>query len=217
MNLLPKAFFGIYEFIRNGAGRRVLPPQVLAQRILFVHIPKNAGTSISHALYGKEIGHHPISWYRERFPHTMTQLPSFAIIRDPVTRFLSAFLFLKNGGMNEDDARFAREKLGPFQDPLQLADACLDPEFWRDLQTRHHHFKSQSSFVIWRGRRAVDFLLRFENLPVCLEQLPLPPAWLTGLERRNPTRHAAKPKHDPNLRILIEKLYPGDFTLWKSL
>ena len=71
--------------------------------------------------------------------------------------------------------------------------------------------------MIWRGRRAVDFLLRFENLPVCLEQLPIPPAWLTGLERRNPTRQPAKPKADHNLRALIEKLYPEDFILWKSL
>jgi hypothetical protein len=217
MSSFSSAFARSYEWLRNSGGKRPCPPQILQRGILFIHIPKNAGTSISHALYGKEIGHHPVAWYRERFPHSLAGIPSFAVVRDPVRRFVSAFLFLKSGGMNADDARFAQEKLSPFADPLQLAEACGQSCFWRDLQISHHHFKPQSSFVIWRGRRAVDFLLRFEDLPVCLERLPLSPAWLTGLERRNRTRRTAKPKDDHSLRVLIEKLYPEDFILWKSL
>lgn len=217
MSPFSSAFARSYEWLRNAGGKRLLPPQIRERGILFIHIPKNAGTSISHALYGKEIGHHPVAWYRERFPYSLAGIPSFAVVRDPVRRFASAFLFLKNGGLNADDAYFAREKLSPFTEPLQLAEACRRPEFWRALQARHHHFKTQSSFVDWRGRRAVDFLLRFEELPACLETLPLAPEWLAGLERRNPTRQAPKPLDDHNLRDLLQKILPEDFALWESL
>jgi hypothetical protein len=217
MGIFSSGFTRAYEWFRNAGGKRAVHPVVRQSGILFIHIPKNAGTSISHALYGREIGHHPIAWYRDRFPHSLAGIPSFALIRDPVSRFVSAFLFLKDGGMNREDAAFAREKLAAFGDPLALAEACTQPDVWRNLQARHHHFKTQCSFVVWRGRTAVDFLLRFEDLPACLEKLPLPKNQLAGLERRNPTRSFTVPDDARKLRELLRKICPEDFALWESL
>lgn len=217
MGIFSSGFGRAYEWVRNTGGKRPFPPLILQRGILFIHIPKNAGTSISHALYGREIGHHPIAWYRDRFPHSLAEIPSFALIRDPVSRFVSAFLFLKDGGMNAEDAVFARARLASFRNPLGLAEACLDSGFWDELQAGHHHFKTQRSFVTWRGRTAVDFLLRFEDLPVCLEKLPLPRNRLAGLERRNPTRSATVPGDARKLQELLRKICPEDFALWESL
>lgn len=217
MPFLTKAFARPFEWLRNAGGKRVIPPVVLQRGILFIHIPKNAGTSVSHALYGKEIGHHPVAWYRDRFPHSLAGIPTFALVRNPVSRFVSAFCFLQSGGMNAADATFARKTLAPFSDPICLAEACADPKFWNELQAGHHHFKTQSSFVIWRGHRSVDYLLRFEDLPACLEKLPLPVAELANLERRNPTRSVTVPDDARKLRELLRRICPEDFTLWESL
>jgi hypothetical protein len=217
MGIFSSGFTRAYEWFRNAGGKRAFPSMIRQRGILFIHIPKNAGTSISHALYGREIGHHPVAWYRDRFPHSLAGIPSFALIRDPVSRFVSAFVFLKDGGMNQEDAAFARKTLAPFNNPIPLAEACVDPKFWNELQAGHHHFKTQSSFVVWRGRRAVDFLLRFEDLPSCLEKLPGPRRWLTTLERRNTTRSASGQPEDRRLRELLRRVCPEDFTLWESL
>jgi len=217
MGIISSGFARAYEWIRSTGGKRPFPPLILQRGILFIHIPKNAGTSISHALYGKEIGHHPVAWYRDRFPHSLAGIPSFALVRDPIRRFVSAFLFLQDGGMNPEDAAFARARLASFRNPLGLAEACLDSGFWNDLQAGHHHFKTQRSFVTWRGRTAVDFLLRFEDLPACLEKLPFPQDWQTGLERRNTTRSATGTSEDRKLREVLRKVCPEDFDLWESL
>ena len=56
MTIFSRAFTLPYEWLRNSGGKRSLPSCIRNRGILFIHIPKNAGTSISHALYGLEVG-----------------------------------------------------------------------------------------------------------------------------------------------------------------
>lgn len=84
-----------------------------SQGFAFVHIPKNAGTSVrtqilkcdeaaiemgltgTHPVLGKvDFGHIPLDLLQEHFPDNyayLEKLPSFAIVRDPLDRFGSAF------------------------------------------------------------------------------------------------------------------------------
>jgi hypothetical protein len=65
--------------------------------ILFIHVPKCAGMAVSNALYGCQVKHATIRWYRQRCD-TLARLPSFAVLRDPVERFVSAYRYAKGGG-----------------------------------------------------------------------------------------------------------------------
>nr|WP_298796411.1 hypothetical protein [uncultured Acetobacter sp.] len=65
---------------------------------LFIHIPKNAGTTISHELYGSSMRHESIRYYQKHAPDVVNAMPSFALWRDPVERFLSSYDFIRNGG-----------------------------------------------------------------------------------------------------------------------
>jgi hypothetical protein len=78
--------------------RRHLPDDLAQSNLLFIHVPKNGGTSVKRALYRSDPGHASIRYYSLYFPAFLKGADSFAILRDPVDRFLSGFDFLLNGG-----------------------------------------------------------------------------------------------------------------------
>lgn len=75
-------------------------PQTMRDRhLIFVHVPRVAGTSIVHALYGAGcIRHHSMRYYRALDPVFAQGADSFALLRDPFDRFASAFAFVRSGG-----------------------------------------------------------------------------------------------------------------------
>ena len=95
--------------VNNPATRPFIAPQirryVLApfahKKLIFIHIPKNAGTSIGRSLYGvygPRLAHYTARFYRNLDPDFYLRTQSFAILRDPVDRFLSAYFFIQNHG-----------------------------------------------------------------------------------------------------------------------
>lgn len=208
----------IYEKIRNKGGWRKIPRQVHEKGTLFIHIPKNAGTAVSSALYGVEVGHHPYRWYRERFPHSLKHLVTFAILRKPEERFVSAFEYLKAGGNHPEDARFAQEHLQPFAQAKDLVQKCLEsPELFFLIKEKHHHFRPQHEYVTWNGRLAVDYLINFERLPSDLAKIPGASRWIGAMARKNARIQPASPPKDPGFSEAIQSLYPEDYRLWQAV
>ena len=78
---------------------------------IFVHIPKTAGLSLIHAIYGDNVelyGHKRIIQYQKVFSH-FDQFYKFTVVRNPWDRLYSAYRFLQNNGLNEHDMN-AREQ-----------------------------------------------------------------------------------------------------------
>jgi hypothetical protein len=87
-------------FVASQINTYVMAPFV-EKKLIFVHIPKNAGTSIGRSLYGAygtRLAHYTASFYRSLMPKFFDRTPSFAILRDPVDRFLSSYFFIRNHG-----------------------------------------------------------------------------------------------------------------------
>jgi hypothetical protein len=87
---------------RHIIGRKVrsvfsLPPAVRASGALFIHIPKNAGTSVAHALYGTDVYHRSMRLCLWAVPDFTARAYKFALLRNPVERFLSSFDFMMEG------------------------------------------------------------------------------------------------------------------------
>lgn len=76
-----------------------MPAAMRRRKLIFVHVPRAAGTSIVRALYGTGcIRHVSMRYYRNVDPRLAEEAQSFAVLRDPVDRFLSAYNFVRRGG-----------------------------------------------------------------------------------------------------------------------
>ncbi len=72
--------------------------EVLQSDVLFIHIPRAGGTSARTALYQCNPGHMSARYYRVAAPELLERDTTFAVIREPVERVLSAAGFLINRG-----------------------------------------------------------------------------------------------------------------------
>jgi hypothetical protein len=131
--------------------------------LLFIHVPKTAGMSISRALYGQHVTHCTIRYYRRFAPRIVMQKPSFAIVRDPVDRFLSAYAYARAGGSGDNRVSAAfRARYAGFR---SLDDALDHVEAARSPYRMDHIFRPQAWFLTdGSGRLAVDTLIPFESL-----------------------------------------------------
>ena len=135
--------------------------------IIFIHIPRAAGTSINYALYGQFMGHVRALDVQRWGSPAVKALPSFAVVRNPWERLVSAYRLAVRG----------KGQGGPYEASVWRAESYRIPEFrtfrsfvteWltrRDIMKLDGIFQSQSQFVFDRsGALLVDHLGRLENL-----------------------------------------------------
>lgn len=133
------------------------------RRAIFVHIPKTGGISVSTALFGNLAGGHTrISEYGNIFDQKeFNQYYKFTFVRNPWDRLYSAYRFLKAGGMNEDDSKWATTYLSE----INSFEAFVMQFLNEDVIHAEVHLVPQYKFICDEsGQPIVDFIGRFENL-----------------------------------------------------
>lgn len=133
---------------------------------VFVHVPKTAGVSVATALFGTGGGGHAtLAHYVRMYGPRLDDLFVFTIVRDPVTRFLSAFHYLRDGDHSvfRGNLQFQAFLRDEFTDVDDFATSWLTPE--RVASTKQQHFRPQVSFLRIGDRLGpLDFVGRFERL-----------------------------------------------------
>lgn len=145
--------------------------------IVFIHIPKAAGSSISQELYGKFIGHISARALEQVGGDALLALPRFALTRNPWSRSVSAWRFARAGtGSGEglragilDAERYQSNEFASFERFV------LDWLPNADLKREDGVFKPQSHYICdRRGELIVDHLGRIENMAATED-------WLQGV------------------------------------
>lgn len=142
--------------------------------LYFVHIPKNAGTSIEEEglLHGLKWGRHYFNCQLHKhmekngklrrfatwhFPNSVLKYPTtseccFCVVRNPYTRIISDYNYhvkmfphFKDMGLNE------------------FISLALN-SFWEDNHCLDNHIRPQINFVFDSGTQVVKNILKFENL-----------------------------------------------------
>ena len=64
-------------------------------KLLFVHIPKNAGSSLEKSLNARETSHKSWAYYRDNHPQEWGTYINFAVLRDPMERLVSCYNYAR--------------------------------------------------------------------------------------------------------------------------
>ena len=192
-----------------------IPAAMRARNLIFVHVPRVAGTSIVRALYGEGcIRHYSMRYYCTVHPEFAQSAASFALLRDPFDRFASAYAFVRAGGTPSSRLSdvFVRQTAG-----IATVDDYL-------------------SFLEGRGPLDLDFVMRPQSWFVCDHASGVPlvkDLFLLGEETGALAAYLAPQKIGPlpwlnraprtalllnaGQRRRIERLYADDFALIDSV
>lgn len=162
--------------VKDTLFRRVINPYSPLEEenhIIFIHVPKTAGNSIFQALFNANPqGHKEALWYRNFDEIRFSEYYKFGFVRNPWDRFVSAYFYLKNGGMGRYDGDFRDKFLSRFKCFDEFLNVMVDDPGYRKKVMSWVHFKPQFTFLCdEQGQMIVDYVGCYENLESCYSQL----------------------------------------------
>ena len=207
-------FFDRWFGRRGRRPSRLLPRQFHRDRAIFIHVPKCAGSALLDAWLGFQTGHVTAAEYRAAGPAFFDRAYVFAFVRDPVTRFISAYDHLQTGDLWPylPEMRAAVDRHG---DSLEQVAVGLAPD---SELLRLPWFAPQHTFLEIGGRIAAHRVFKTESFAADLEILqaetsihlrPLAPVNRRGATAARPTDRLSSAAV-MNLR----RIYWRDFTLF---
>ncbi|MEM9910008.1 MAG: sulfotransferase family 2 domain-containing protein [Pseudomonadota bacterium] len=140
--------------------------QILEKQVIFVHVPKAAGTSLKTAIYGERRvgGHRSIAEFAAFDADRTKRFYKCCFVRNPWDRLFSTYSFLVQGReTNKRDRQFARTYLDT--DFENFVKRLQDANFRRSV-IAYDHFRPQTHWICMPGSKThmMDFVGRFENI-----------------------------------------------------
>ena len=181
-NIYHTFFFVIYKFGYakkyrsniNFRRRLALPEETSLAgfdelKTIFVHIPKTAGVSLNRALFNNMGGSHRTiknyMWYFNN--RELRQYYKFCFVRNPWDRLVSSYIFLRNGGMNKDDANWAEKHLSSCE---SFEDFVMN-YVMNESVLSYTHFIPQYKFISCFGEIYMDKIYKFEEMQSAVQDI----------------------------------------------
>ncbi|MEM1113375.1 MAG: sulfotransferase family 2 domain-containing protein [Pseudomonadota bacterium] len=192
---------------------KVFKQTSFSRNLVYIHIPKAGGSSIGHALFGSDrVGHYPYFVYKIRDADRFAGSLKFSVVRNPVSRLISAFDFIMTGGKGRADEKCRSaitSRIGTDASCEDFVLKVLDDHFLKDWV----HFVPQHLFIFDTKRNLmVDFLLKQENLASDWIEFSETHGLSSELAVYN-SRTAEPSQLSPSAIQRVEELYGLDFDL----
>ncbi len=156
------------RFVMNRYRRRSIR-KYLKAGIVFVHIPKSAGTSVCNSLYGSRVGHFTLDELNQATDFSrVSDMPKISVVRDPAKRLYSSYKYAKNGGGSDGSI-----SPNPAYESQQFRSFSSFLSEWLAFQELHkldRIFWPQSSFLS-TDNSALDFVGKVEEMELAEEWL----------------------------------------------
>ena len=145
------------------------------KKLIFIHIPKNAGTSIIKAMGVENLCmDKTIEQYKEHYGDYWNEYKKFTVVREPIDRFISAYKFAR---MDESGWFSATGEEGlEKHHHYELCNEMNINEYISYLYKNPEKFNrwiSPQTFIISNenGEREIDYYVRYENLLEDLQKI----------------------------------------------
>lgn len=182
-------------------------------QVIFIHIPKAAGTSIGKSLFGTgRTGHYTIDDYYKVNKDKAKKYFKFTFVRNPYDRLVSAFFYLKQGGKNISDINFADENLSQID---TFEDFVMN---WLSEKRVYSwiHFYPQTHFTESKfPGNEIDFIGKLENIEEDIKKLS--EAIGTDIEIKHHNKSSRDNYLDYYTEEMLDKvhqLYKKDFQIY---
>jgi len=192
------------------------------EKLIFIHIPKTAGTSITFEPFFDFVDIHVPHWhetwkfYQKNYPEEWKNYKKFAVIRDPVERFLSQYRMFKReilDGKIEKDAEKDFQFLVDSMDINEWVDFLYEDsnQTWELC----HMWLPQTRWVCDENLNLkVDYLIRFDHLLEDLKKFNI----IDNLDHKNSTEkfYDCTEIATERTKKRIKEMYKVDYILFKN-
>ncbi len=199
----------------HGPRKTLLTPWNSRHQVLFIHIPKNAGTAVDAMLQMERCPdyHAPACAYLAADPEFFKNAYKFCVVRNPWDRLVSAFHYTRSSTLKMD-IRWREAHLAGITSFPEFAERLTHPGF-RAAAFSNFVFRPQWHFISdWRGRIIIDNLIRFETIEVELAAVAERIGIQLSNRRLNASAHAPyQSYYDERSKQIVTRLYRRDIKL----
>ena len=139
-------------------------------KCIFIHVPKVAGTSINHAIYGRTLGHYSALEIQNKFPKLFSDSFTFSLVRNPWDRLLSAYRFAKQGRTETMGIRNSKQYQIPEFESFESF--VLEWLVHKNVDELDFVFQTQSRFLVdFNGQLLPDYIGKLENIDTDIKNI----------------------------------------------
>lgn len=213
----------VYSFLENALGQKNVQQLYLRRSIkiyrhkglIFIHIPKSAGTTVANEVLGRRAGHFTAEEICNEIGfEEFNSMFSFSVVRNPYDRLVSAYHYARQGGGSEGAIKklkvYSSEAFNTFESFVKI---------WlvnQDIANAPIVFRPQYLFVCNGSNEVlVQYIAHAEHLDRLSDMLMKSVHLSTVFHQRNTTdRRYYTEYYSEELREMVYNLYLKDFEIF---